>query len=222
MILDYIDKLEFNPENEDYLFDAEETLARISQGLFWLYRDVLRFEKKVLSRIKDKDETLGLAGKILPNTSSEWLSSAFQWYSVSVNNYCRLVAWLATQDIKFVDKYPRRLIPEVVEYRNKVAAHFAITSPGNENEADLRSSIMTKIVFSKRTLLGGAVSEIILDSMNHELHAKRKNSWSLVKTHEKLIPRFWPYGPLEVSEALQVSAHRTRKFKIDYPEELKD
>ncbi len=217
MILDYIDHLEFNPGTEDYLFDAEETLARLSQGLFWLYNYTKNFENKVLTRKKDINEIYGLAGKILPNTPSEWLSSAFIWYSISINNYCRLVAWLSTNDLKVVNKYPRKIIPRVVMFRHKVAAHFAITDPGNDNLADLRSSIMTKVIFTKGTLVGGAVSEVYTDENGHEIRKKHNTSWSLVRTHEKLMPRFWPKGPIEVSEALQLSATATRKFLVRYP-----
>ena len=35
MILDFLDKLDFSSNDEDYIFDAKMTLARLSQGLFW-------------------------------------------------------------------------------------------------------------------------------------------------------------------------------------------
>ena len=36
MILDHIENLAFDPGDQDYLYEAQMTLGRLSRGLFWL------------------------------------------------------------------------------------------------------------------------------------------------------------------------------------------
>lgn len=216
MILDHIENLEFDPDDADYLFDAQMTLARISQGLFWLYSSVKESEKSIRQKALKENINLIVLDQSLSNVSIDWISCAFQWYSVSLYNYVRLVGWLATKDTKFVDQYIKRVIPRVTEYRHKISAHFALTAPRNDNAADLVASIMTNIVYANDYLRAGAMSEILSDKEGRDIVAKNRTSWSLTKTHEKITPRFWVNGPLETFQAIKFSAGSTRKFHIDW------
>jgi hypothetical protein len=132
MIIDHLENLKLIADEEDYLFDAQMTLARISQGLFWLHDSVSKAENQARVAAKMDDVLIGVVDGILKNLPTDWLSCAFQWYAVSLYNYVRLTGWLATKDKNSVNEYVRRVIPRVASYRHKVAAHFAITSPRNE------------------------------------------------------------------------------------------
>lgn len=216
MVLDHIESLIFL-ENEDYLFDAKMTLARISQGLFWLYKNVKIIEDQVrLNASIDNTEVSVVEGP-LKGIPTDWLSCAFQWYAVSLYNYIRLVGWLSTRDKNFINEYINRVIPNVKNYRHKVAAHFALTAPKeNDNKADLISSIMTNIVYAKGYLRAGALSEIFFDENGNKIEQKNKTSWSLTKTHTKLIPRYWPDGPMKAYPSIKISAQTTRKFYVNW------
>lgn len=216
MILDYIDKLEFISENEDYLFDAQMSLARLSQGLFWLYNSVAEAEQHVRNEALKDNTLICVVNGIIKEIPTEWLSCAFQWYAVSLHNYVSLVGWLISKDTRFVKDYTRKVLPIITEYRNKVAAHFAITDPRGDNEADLIASIMTNIIYAHGYLRAGAMSEIVTDEKGNEVKVSNKTSWSLTKTHEKLIPRYWIDGPLKASQSIKLSAGVTRKLKIDW------
>jgi len=216
MIIDYIDKLEFTADNEDYLFDAQMTLARLSQGLFWLYNSVVQAEGFVREKAAKDNSSIVFEDWVINNVHSDWLSCAFQWYTVSAYNYVRLVGWLATKDPGFTSLYVQRVIPKVTNYRHKVAAHFAITDPRNDNEADLISSINTNIIYAYGYLRAGAMSEIITDEKGNDLEVSKTISWSLTKTHDALIPRFWPNGPLKAFQSFQISPGSKRKFKFDW------
>jgi hypothetical protein len=217
MILDYIDHLEFDAESENYLFDAQETLGRLSQGLYWLFEEVNIIEQEVRKKANEKDVLIDLVHGILDETPIAWLSCAFQWYSVSVYNYCRLVGYLASSEKNFAAQYPQRVIPNVITYRHKIAAHLAITKPySDDNLSDIRASVNTKIIFARGRLRAGAISEIFTGEDGKAIKPNHRTSWSLVNTHNRLIPRYWPNGPLEVSEAIRIPAKSSRKFTIDW------
>ena len=192
------------------------TLARLSQGLFWLYDSVSQAERLVRKKAEEDNSPIAFEDWIINNVHTDWLSCAFQWYAVSSYNYVRLVGWLATKDKELTNDYIKRVIPRVTEYRHKVAAHFAFTDPRNDNQADLIASIMTNIVFANGYLRAGALSEIITDKKGKELEVTNQISWSLTKTHDILIPRYWPNGPMKAFQDFRISAGATRKMKIDW------
>ena len=43
-------------------------------------------------------------------------------------------------------EYMKSVLPRVAQYRNKVAAHFALVDPRRDNDADLAARVMTQIV----------------------------------------------------------------------------
>ena len=75
---------------------------------------------------------------------------------------------------------------------------------------------LSNIVYAHGYLRAGAMSEIVTDEKGYEVKVSHKTSWSLTKTHNKLLPRYWPNGPLETSQSIKLSAGKTRKFKIDW------
>lgn len=215
MILDYIDNL--ITQEDDF---AETTLARLSQGLFWLYDSVAEAEKHVRKKATEKNIQIGIIAGVLKDVPTdipiEWLSCAFQWYAVSVYNYTHLVGWLAYKDAKKAKAYANKVLPRISKYRHKVATHFAITDPWKEdNEADQVASIITNIVYLHGYLRAGAMSEILTDDKGNKIESSYKISWSLTKAHDKLSSRYWPNGPIQVRDAIKLSAKATRKFRID-------
>ena len=216
MIVDYIENLKFDLNEEDYYHDAKVTLFRLSQGLFWLNNNVTISEKKARSEAKKEDVLIGIADGVLKDLDMNWMSCAFQWYAVSLYNYIRLIGWLVSKDKDYAIKYVNRIIPSVKNYRHKIAAHFAITYPKDDNEADLISSIKTNIVYAHGYLRAGAMSEVITDDKGNEIETSTKTSWSMTKIHNKLIPRYWPDGPANAYQSIKVSAKSTRTFKIDW------
>ena len=215
MILDYLDHLEFDSKDADYLFDAQMTLGRLSQGLFWLYEAVSKIDRNIHIKALKENIKICIVNGILDDIPL-WLPSAFQWYAVSAYNYARLVGWLATRDNEFVKGYVKKVMPRITEYRHKIAAHFAITQPRNDNKADQIASIMTNIIYANQHLLAGAISEKLIDENGNEVVAKNKTAWSLTKSHLELIPRYWPNGPLDAHQSIQLSAGATRNLLIDY------
>src|SRR5258708_29932108 len=101
-------------------------LARLGEGLFWIHREVAKIELRVRREAAKDNILIALSGGVLENKPVGLLSSAFQWYAVGACNYAQLVGWLATKNTRSAKDYVRKVIPRLLNYRNKVAAHFAI------------------------------------------------------------------------------------------------
>ena len=133
----------------------------------------------------------------------------FNWFSTSIVNYVRLVGlidimiqrrWVSS-DIKYPEnretvkehcvKYVKEVIPEIHRWRNKIAAHFAITAPDKEdNLGTLEYSIMNPICYKKPYFRMGAFT---WSKMGEQSDLPE---WALTETFEKLAPRYWPEAKL--------------------------
>ena len=203
MILDYVEPLELSDDEADRHFDARMALARLGEGLFWLYREVAALEATTRQEAAEADVALAVVGGILKDKPTGILSCAFQWYAVSACNYAQLVGWLATRDTKVAKGYVRKVMPRLVNYRHKVAAHFALTAPRHDNEADLAACVMTHMIYAHGRLCAAALTPVATGSGN-EITASRDLSWSLTLAHERLVPRYWPNGAPKSTQALRV------------------
>ncbi len=93
-------------------------------------------------------------------------------------------------------------IPElydVVVWRNKVGAHFAITAPHkSDNIATLDMSIMFPVTFSNSQY---RVGEWTLTRNNSSgSYSSAIPCWSVTEVFENLIPRYWPKISIATSE----------------------
>ena len=150
--------------------------AGIQAGIY-CEGSVSQAEQLVRKNAAKDNVLIGITDGIIKNIPTDWLSCAFQWYAVSAYNYVRLIAWLSTKDSAFTKDYLKRVIPRVTEYRHKVAAHFAITAPRDDNEADMIASIMTNIVYAHGYLRAGAMSEILTDENENEITGNPIDLW---------------------------------------------
>lgn len=98
MILDYLCDLRLSPEEVDEHFDSTMALARLAEGLFWIYREVERVEQRARRKAAKDNTLIDVAGGCVDGASKGVLSCAFQWYAVSACNYAQLVGWLATRN----------------------------------------------------------------------------------------------------------------------------
>jgi hypothetical protein len=94
---------------------------------------------------------------------------------------------------KACDNYVKTLpeIQEVLKWRNKISAHFALTDPRkDDNIATLEASIIYPVGFEVDRFRTGTMIFSRGDStVNHESEIPR---WSLTELFEELINRFWP------------------------------
>jgi len=208
LILDHIEGLKLTDDEVDQHFNARMALARLGEGLFSLYRQIGALEVRTRAEATRKNVTLVITGGILEDKPIGLLSCAFQWYAVSACNYAQLIGWLATRNADSAREYMKRVRPRLANYRNKVAAHFALTDPRRDNEADLAASVMTHIVYTHGRLCAAALTPIV-KSDGQEITVSRNLSWSLTLAHERLVPRYWPDGPPKSFQDLKVPPGET-------------
>ncbi len=215
MILDHIDNLVLSDENAKQHEYATEALARLADGLFWIDQDVTRIEKYTRDRARKKDIQIAASGGILENTPLGRLSCQFQWYAVSAYNYAQLVGWLVYSDTVQAKAYINRVMPNIAKYRNKVAAHFAITDPRkDDNVATLSASVMTYIVYAKGRFYAGSISPRTIEGK--EIEESNIPAWSLTIAHQQLIERFWPAGRPKSFPSIMIPAGESLKINVNY------
>jgi len=215
MILDYKENLVLSDETAKQNEYATEALARLADGLFWINEDVRRIEKYTTTKAIKKDVQIASAGGILENTPLGRLSCQFQWYAVSAYNYAQLVGWLVYGDTVQAKSYVNRAMPNIAKYRNKVAAHFAITDPRkDDNVATLSASVMTYIVYAKGRFYAGSVSPQTIEGK--EIEQSNISAWSLTIAHEQLSERFWTKGRAKTFPAIMIPGGETLKIEVNY------
>ena len=162
-----------------------------------------------------------IVGPTLDKQPIGLLSCAFQWYAVSACNYAQLVGWLATRDPKASKDYVARVVPRLVKYRNKVAAHFAMTDPFRDNEADLAASVMRQIVYSRGRLCAAALAPVIKKEDGQEISVTADLSWSLTLAHERLMRRYWPNQmPMKSYQSVRVPPASTVTLTVSWADLL--
>lgn len=135
----------------------------------------------------------------------------FHWFGVSVCNYARLVGFVGClsrgdfaradlgdparcRDVKAaVDAYVDSVaeLSDVLVWRNKVGAHFAITAPRkDDNISTLDMSVMFPVSFTdgryrvgELTLTRTSAAGTLRSAIPH---------WSVTTVFESLLPRYWP------------------------------
>ena len=215
MLLDHKESLRLSDETAKQHEYATEALARLADGLIWIDEDVRRIEKYTTTRARKRDIEIASAGGILVNTPLGRLSCQFQWYAVSAYNYARLVGWLIYGDTVQAKAYVNRVMPNIAKYRNKVAAHFAITDPRkDDNVATLSASVMTYIVYAKGRFYAGAASPKTIQGK--EIEQSNIPAWSLTVAHQQLSERFWPRGRAKTFPAIMIPAGESLRMEVNY------
>jgi hypothetical protein len=202
VILDTVRKIEFDSSNPP--LSNLHALSYLPRGIISIAHEVHRFEKHV----EDGSYLPPGADLIIAPTIDrfEIIACWFSWYCVSIHNYLRLVALVelvSKKNWSIVDvgnpknsktikthctNYVEEVIPEINRWRNKIAAHFAITAPFNsDNQALLEFSAMNNITYSKPHFYAGAL-QYCSEGTESDLP-----KWSVTETFSTLAPRLWPH-----------------------------
>jgi hypothetical protein len=217
-ILDHIDNLTVpgnvfaEPVNEYW------ALVWLHQGMDYLYRQVRRFDDIVTQQVNPsgtaKFECWGNA-PFLNNVPQALITCGFHWYAISACQYVRTVGAIAYQHDNHrplpID-YAKAIIPEVIAFRNKVAAHFAwCTSNKNDNNAERFASILPTLIFRDNSFHVGSLTVHLCQESGNS-NSKSIQSWSLSRVHESLCKRYWPEIATETKQEL---LHAKSEEKVD-------
>jgi len=129
-------------------------------------------------------------GRVVPEAV---VRCAFDWYAVSACNFVHVIGWLLHEADASLPKpgvYVRRIIPNVLTYRNKVAAHFARSHPRNDGEATLSASTMPTLSWRDGIPVVGGWQ--VTTRSKGKVTQSPNWRWGLLETHTELGKRYWP------------------------------
>ena len=203
VVIDYIDNVAVSPENHH---NSLNTLNALGIGLFHLAQTVRTQEVKALEK-SNKNEF-----KLFTDFGSDLellLSCFFDWFSISLVSYMRMVRLMqmmeahdwSMQDLKqkaiqkrlrkSYDSYINEIAPDVLQWRNKIAAHRSATDPRSDNLSTIVYSTFPPVGYQTPYYGVGHLRLVMSGEGTADVQ-----SWSLTEKYEELIPRYWPQNRL--------------------------
>lgn len=200
------------------------TLGYLQTGLNDLYQKTKIYEyylqKYEEASGKRNLQGWGLEFLDLPSNGARLIPCYFHWFGTSMVNYIRLVGFLdgiaskafTREDLEsskggekikaHCDEYLKSIkeLAAVRFWRNKIAAHFAITDPKTrglerDNLALLNLTTMFPVGFSGGRFIVGQFGHSRLDKTG-VAHSANLPPWSLTLVYEALLPRFF-FDPMQ-------------------------
>ena len=204
--------IQVDPTNH---YNACNTLGYLKHGLGALYSTIKPQENLMKEKYQDQYivyQSIGYNSEY-PRELYLILPSLFHWFGVSVCNYARLAGFIVAKeqghftdmDIQYepareqikkaCDKYINSIIEleKVFIWRNKVAAHFAITSPKPEdNISTMEASIIYPVGLVNGIFKTSPFTLSLCKGDEENSYNSEIPQWSLTETFETLADRFWP------------------------------
>jgi hypothetical protein len=194
MIIDHCEKFELDEDNCRRHANELRTIQYLKVGLDYLNHQVSQIEKKVADQFKNYKVLSYGNDPQLSWVPKDLISCSFHWYATSSCNYVWLVGWLAQKiNPRQVAPmaYAKSVMPEVLLFRHKVAAHLALIFPKNDSPADLMASTIYPITYNDDAFYVGDFA-ITKKSSNKSSTGLQGVRWSLTRIHAQLAERYWP------------------------------
>lgn len=183
-----------NPSNEYW------ALVCLKQGMDFLYQQASKLDDATIQILNPNNDLQIVGTGNIPGTENipkELLTCSFHWYAISACQYVRTVgaiAYLNDNTRPIPPEYVKAVIPEVLGFRDKVAAHFAWTSQNaRDNDAERLASIVPPLSFVNNSWQVGAFT-VTRTSQGASSNSQAIQPWSLCEVHKKLTQRYWPGG----------------------------
>jgi len=196
-ILDYEDLIEVDGQVFNEPANEYWALVCLRDGLEFLHRQATGCDNLVRDRINPNGNAkVFVAGNapFLSGIPQGLLTCAFHWYAITACQYVRTVGAIAyRQDNRrpLPLEYVRSVIPEVLAFRDKVAAHFAWgTQNKNDSEADRLASILPPLTFVNQRFCVGALHVTVKSGTGYS-SSDPITQWSIAEIHDRLRKRYW-------------------------------
>ena len=133
------------------------------------------------------------------------LGCVFDWFAVSLISYMRTIKLLQLMEDKrwklaqlrdpkiqrklrkACDSYINAVAPDILQWRNKIAAHRVATDPRSDDLGIIFYSTLPTISYQSPYFVAGALRVTLSGGEPSDLQ-----QWSLTKSYEELAPRYWP------------------------------
>ena len=160
-ILDHIDNIMVpgrvfeNPTNEYW------ALTFLRQGMEFLNRQAVQCDVTAKRQVNPTGQlNFFSTGNLFPQIPLGLLTCSFHWYAMSAYQYVLTVGAISHRQDRSrptQNEYVKKVIPEVLVFRDKVAAHFAwAKNDKRDNEAECLASIIPSVTFTKDSFFVGA------------------------------------------------------------------
>lgn len=196
--LDHVDNIRIPGRPFDDATNEYWALIRLWHGLEFLNHQASQSDQAVKQQLNPEGNVRTFvfgnhpAFNLIPGTL---LTCAFHWYAVTACQYVRTVGAIAQRNDPsrpLPPRYVESVIPEVLAFRDKVAAHFSwSTQHSKDNDAERLASVMPPLTFVNDSFHVGAFT----------LHVRRGDKasssdaikpWSICEVHQRLQERYWP------------------------------
>lgn len=212
MIIDYTKGLDFPDDKVKQYGNELQSLSNLWLGLSQLYDSTRRIEHKAKEQIENGDVLESMSPEVRKSFEGKdfryfsvgndpafkWLNKGllyclFQWYAVSACNYVRLVGWLCLKEVPQRTtqiQYVNSVIPNVLWFRDKIAAHFTRAgSDSRDTEADRATSVLYQVGFEDGRFYA-PIWKLRIRRNGKENTSSNKAPWSITETHEALMQRY--------------------------------
>lgn len=173
-------------------------LICLNHGMEFLYQQAQRCDQAVKQQVNPNGNLRFFGSGSFPafnQIPSSLLTCAFHWYAISACQYVKTVGAIAyRQDPKrpLPHQYAENIIPDVVAFRDKVAAHFAWSTVNKrDNDAERLASILPPLTFCNDSFYVGEMTAAVR-RRDKASTSEALKPWSLCKVHEALRERYWP------------------------------
>ena len=205
-VLDHIDKIAVPGNMFEQPANEYWALVCLRQGMEFLYRQAQQCDRVLNQHNSDGNLEVWRMGNLpeMRAVPTGLLTCAFHWYAISACQYARTVGAIAyRQDASrpLPPHYVASVMPEVLAFRDKVAAHFAwSTQHSKDNDAERLASILPPLTFEGESFHVGSIA-VAVRRGGKESNSQSIAPWSICKVHERLRPRYWPSPKVEASSA---------------------
>lgn len=214
-IVDTIDAIELERDFLESHANERGRLATLWIGLNNLAATISKSEKRLAP---DTENVVGGFGNLPGLRPGErgTLECCCHWYALSASSFVQLFAWLnvkqkdtnntplnelITEQVRRqIKDYVKAVLPDVLVFRNKIAAHYALTDPRkDDNSVLLSASTMDPIGWSRGRLICGSPGGgfVVTRSRKDPETGQRVtqdssalSSWTPTEVHEQLSKRY--------------------------------
>jgi hypothetical protein len=191
VVLDHLVPIELEEQAASRLHNEFQVLNAWHDGLSFLYCQTRQMEKYATSRIPFPGirESEPPPKELVFNN----ISCCYQWYAVTLCNFVELVGaigWELDRSLPPPRLYIKEVVPAVLDFRNKIAAHIGRARRNAANPAEQLASLLPPSSLVNGRYTAGVWAISIRRSGNSSVG--KMQQWSLTETHERLSARYWP------------------------------
>ncbi len=199
-VLDHIDGISVPGEPLRAPVNEYSALVCFRRGLQVLHDQASKYDAIAQERLGAKPGsklTVWGPHERLSEIPLDYLTCVFHWYAITACQYVRVIGEIAHRQDgarPTSQAYAADVIPAVLAFRDKVAAHLAgMTRNSHDSDAERAISLMPPVGFSDGAFHVGLFT-MTMRKAGQQSDSAAIVPWSIAGVHEQLRQRYWPQG----------------------------